>query len=153
VEIGFRWYDAIAKTGYSTYEILVPFSRVNDVAIDSSSGLVAINEETPVMLTIYLPADTQLVDSIPPPEGVVIDWQNSDVGIKSLVFNADVDFGMTPGWASLPSFKVAFDVPLAQDKYERLIFDSGLFLGIGIQFLLAGIFDAFKMKNTRVSEE
>jgi hypothetical protein len=27
------------------------------------------------------------------------------------------------------------------------VFDSGLFLGVGVQFLLSGIYDAVKMRN------
>jgi len=147
VEIGFQWHGVISKTGYSTYELLIPFSRVSNLAVDPSSGLAPNPEEIPVVLTVYLPAETRLIDSIPQPSEVVIDWQDSNVGLKSLVFNADVDFGMTPGWANLPSFKITLDVPQAQNKYNRLIFDSGLFLGIGIQFLIAGIFDAIRARS------
>ncbi len=147
-EIGFRWFNAVTRTGYSTYELMVPFSRVNNIA-DSSTGLIATQEKTSVMLTVYLPADTRLVDSIPKPSEEVIDWQNSGVGLRSLVFVDDVDFGMTPGWPNLPAFRVSFEVPEAQERYNRLVFDSGLFLGIGVQFLLAGVFDAIKLRGSK----
>jgi len=147
VEIGFRWFDVVTRTGFSSYEFMVPFSRTNEIAVDASSGLGSIREKTTVMLTVYLPADTRLIDSIPQPSEEVIDWQDSDVGFRSLVFVDDVDFGMTPGWPNLPSFRVAFEVPELSERYNRLVFDSGLFLGIGIQFVLAGIFDAIKLRD------
>jgi hypothetical protein len=147
VEIGFRWFDVVTRTGFSSYEFMVPFSRTNEIAVDASSGLGSIREKTTVMLTVYLPADTRLIDSIPQPSEEVIDWQDSDVGFRSLVFVDDVDFGMTPGWPNLPSFRVTFEVPELSERYNRLVFDSGLFLGIGIQFVLAGIFDAIKLRD------
>ena len=149
VEIGFRWFNVVTRTGFSSYELMVPFSRTNDIAVDASSGLTAIREKATVMLTVYLPADTRLIDSIPPPSEEVIDWQDSDVGLRSLVFVNEVDFGMTPGWPNLPSFRVEFEVPELSERYNRLVFDSGLFLGIGIQFLLAGIFDAIKLRDNK----
>jgi hypothetical protein len=36
-----------------------------------------------------------------------------------------------------------------RERYSRLVFDSGLFLGIGIQFLLAGVFDAIKLRDKK----
>ena len=149
VEIGFRWFDVVTRTGFSSYEFMVPFSRTNEIAVDASSGLTSIREKATVMLTVYLPAGTRLIDSIPQPSEEVIDWQDSDVGYRSLVFLDEVDFGMTPGWPNLPSFRVAFEVPELSERYNRLVFDSGLFLGIGIQFLLAGIFDAIKLRNNK----
>jgi len=149
VEIGFRWFDTVARTGYASYELMVPFSRTDDIAADTTSGLSPIREKTTVMLTVNIPADTRLIDSIPPPSEEVIDWQDSDVGVRSLVFVDEVNFGMTPGWPNLPSFRVAYEVPELQGRYDRLVFDSGLFLGIGIQFLLAGIFDAIKLRDKK----
>ncbi len=149
VEIGFRWFDVVTRTRFSSYEFMVPFSRTNEIAVDASSGLRSIREKATVMLTVYLPADTRLIDSIPQPSEEVIDWQDSDVGFRSLVFVDDVDFGMTPGWPNLPSFRIAFEVPELSERYNRLVFDSGLFLGIGLQFLLAGIFDAIKLRDNK----
>jgi hypothetical protein len=60
-----------------------------------------------------------------------------------------VNFGRTPGYPELPSFRVSYEVPELKANYDRLIFNSGLFLGIGIQFLLAGIFDAIKLRDKR----
>jgi hypothetical protein len=149
VEIGFRWFDTVTRTGYSSYELMVPFSRANGIAADASSGLVAIGGKVVVMLTVNIPADTRLIDSIPPPSEEVIDWQEADAGVRSLVFSDEVDFGMTPGWPNLPSFRVAYEVPELRERYSRLVFDSGLFLGIGIQFLLAGVFDAIKLRDKK----
>ena len=148
--VGVYFRDRPARaTGYSSYELLVPFSRTDGIAIDSSSGLRAIGEKVVVMITVNIPADTRLIDSIPPPSEEVIDWQEADAGVRSLVFVDEVDFGMTPGWPNLPSFRVAYEVPELKERYDRLVFDSGLFLGIGIQFLLAGIFDAVKLKDNK----
>jgi hypothetical protein len=149
VEIGFRWFNVVTRTGFSSYELMVPFSRTNEIVVDASSGLRSTGEKATVMLTVYLPADTRLIDSIPQPSEEVIDWQDTDVGFRSLVFVYEVDFGMTPGWPNLPSFRVAFEVPELKERYNRLVFDSGLFLGIGIQFLLAGIFDAIKLRDKK----
>jgi hypothetical protein len=56
---------------------------------------------------------------------------------------------MTPGYPDLPSFRVSYEVPELRERYDRLVFNSGLFLGIGIQFLLAGIFDAIKLRDNK----
>jgi hypothetical protein len=86
VEIGFRWFDAVTRSGFSSYELMVPFSRTNGVTDDNSSGLRSIGEKATVMLTVNLPTDTRFVDSIPPPSEEVIDWQDADVGTRVLVF-------------------------------------------------------------------
>jgi hypothetical protein len=149
VEVHFRWYNAVKKTGFSSYELLVPFSRSDNVAVDTVAGSNRLQGKVLVSLYVNLLVESRIVDSIPPPNEEVISWQNSDSGIRSLVFVDEVDFGMTPGYPDLPSFRVSYEVPVLRGKYDRLVFNSGLFLGIGIQFLLAGIFDAIKLRNNK----
>jgi len=54
---------------------------------------------------------------------------------------------MPHGYPLLQSFRVVFEVPGLRERYDRLVFDSGLFLGVGVQFLLAGVYDAVKMRG------
>jgi uncharacterized membrane protein len=42
---------------------------------------------------------------------------------------------------------LVFELPGLRERYDRLVFDSGLFLGAGVQFLLAGVYDAVKMRD------
>jgi hypothetical protein len=149
VEVSFRWFNAVTRTGFASYEILVPFSESDNVAADASTGLSMLrNNEVAISLNVNLPVNDRLVDSIPQPVEEVISWRDS-LGIRSLVFVDKVDFGRTPGYPELPSFRVSYEVPELRESYDRLIFNSGLFLGIGIQFLLAGIFDAIKLRDKR----
>ena len=148
VEVSFQWFNAVTRTSFASYEILVPFSESDNVAVDASSGLTMLRNEVAISLNVNLPVNDRLVDSIPQPVEEVISWRDS-LGIRSLVFVDKVNFGRTPGYPELPSFRVSYEVPELRVSYDRLIFNSGLFLGIGIQFLLAGIFDAIKLRNER----
>ena len=38
-------------------------------------------------------------------------------------------------------------MPSLRQRYDSLVFDSGLFLGVGVQFLIAGLYDAIKMRE------
>lgn len=51
------------------------------------------------------------------------------------------------GYPLLQSFRVVFELPGLRERYDRLVFDLGLFLGVGVQFLLAGVYDAVKLRD------
>jgi hypothetical protein len=149
VEVHFRWFNTVTRKGFSSYELLIPFSRSDNFIVGTAAGSNMLRNKVIVSLRVNLSVDSRIIDSIPPPNEEVISWQNSDSGIRSLVFMDEVDFGMTPGYPDLPSFRVSYEVPELRERYDRLVFNSGLFLGIGIQFLLAGIFDAIKLRDNK----
>lgn len=87
------------------------------------------------------------MEPIPQPVGESIYWREWAPGHRSLVMEDRVRFGMPHGYPLLQSFRVVFEVPGLRERHDRLVFDSGLFLGVRVQFLLAGVYDAVKMRN------
>lgn len=47
------------------------------------------------------------------------------------------------------AFSVSFELPEKREVKERLIFDSGLYLGLGVSLILSGIYEALKIRAGR----
>jgi len=148
VEVQFRWLGAVSRVEYASYELSVPLSNS-----DSEAVLLVrpdarwLGGEPLVSVRVDLPVDCRVVESIPPAVGESIYWREWAPGHRSLILEDGVRFGMPSGYPLLQSFRVVFEVPGLRERYDRLVFDSGLFLGVGVQFLLAGVYDAVKMRG------
>jgi hypothetical protein len=148
VMVSFRWFGAVSRTGYTSYELATPFSNSDsEAALAVRPDAHWLGGEPLVSLRVDLPIDFRVVESIPQPVGESIYWRESAAGHRSLILEGSVRFGMPQGYPLLQSFRVVFEVPGLRERYDRLVFDSGLFLGVGVQFLLAGIYDAVKMRE------
>jgi len=77
----------------------------------------------------------------------MIYWREQNEGHRSVVLEDQVGFGMPHGYPLLQSFRIEFELQSLREQYDRLVFNSGLFLGVGIQFLIAGVYDAIKLKE------
>lgn len=44
---------------------------------------------------------------------------------------------------------MSFEIPEKREVKERLIFDSGLYLGLGVSLILSGIYEALKIRAER----
>jgi hypothetical protein len=148
VMVSFRWFGAVSRTGYTSYELSVPFSNSDsEAALAVRPDACWIGGEPLVSLNVDLPLDCKVVESIPQPVGESIYWRETALGHRSLILEDMVRFGSPNGYPLLQSFRVVFELPGLRERYDRLVFDSGLFLGVGIQFLLAGVYDAVKMRE------
>jgi hypothetical protein len=148
VMISFRWFGAVSRTGYTSYELAVPFSNSDsEAALAVRPDAYWLGGEPLVRLGVDLPVESRVVESIPQPVGESIYWREWAPGHRSLILEASVRFGMPQGYPLLQSFRVVFELPGLRERYDRLVFDSGLFLGVGVQFLLAGVYDAVKLRD------
>jgi hypothetical protein len=148
VMVSFRWFGAVSRIGYTSYELAVPFSNSDsEAALAVRPDACWLGGEPLVSLRVDLPVDCRVVESIPQPVGESIYWREWAPGHRSLILESNVRFGMPQGYPLLQSFRVVFELPGLRERYDRLVFDSGLFLGVGVQFLLAGIYDAVKMRE------
>ncbi len=146
--VHFRWHGVVERISYTGYELLVPFSSGRSDVLETALPAAIMFDETPyVTLSAELPLDSRVVDSVPSPTGETIYWREDAVGHKSLVMEDTVPFGQPTGHVVLTSFRVSFETPALKQRYDRLVFDSGLFLGVGVQFLIAGLYDAIKLRE------
>ncbi|MFH2111308.1 MAG: hypothetical protein ABIJ47_08630 [Candidatus Bathyarchaeota archaeon] len=148
VMVSFRWFGAVSRVGYTSYELAVPFSNSDsEAALDVRPDACWLSGEPLVSLRVDLPVESRVVESIPQPVGESIYWREWAAGHRSLILEGSVRFGSPHGYPLLQSFRVVFELPGLRERYDRLVFDSGLFLGVGVQFLLAGVYDAVKLRN------
>jgi hypothetical protein len=148
VMVSFRWYGVVERVSYTSYELLIPFSNSDSVALTAARPDAVTLGGTPfVSLMLDLPFDSRITEAVPQPIGETIYWRNETLGHRSLVMEGYVPFGSPQGYSQLQSFRVGFEVPSLRQRYDRLMFDSGLFLGVGVQFLIAGLYDAIKLRE------
>ena len=148
VLLSFRWYGVAEKTSYTSYELLVPFSNSDSSALSAARPeAIPMGGNPFVSLMVELPPDSRVTEAVPQPVGETIYWRNETGGHRSLVMEGYVPFGLPQGYSLLQSFRVGFEVPSLSQRYDSLVFDSGLFLGVGVQFLIAGLYDAIKMRE------
>ena len=148
VEVHFRWLGALSRVGYASYELAVPFSNSDsDAVLAVRPDARWLGGEPLVSVRVDLPVDCSVVECIPQAVGESIYWREWAPGHRSLVLEDGIRFGMPHGYPLLQSFRMVFEVPGLRERHDRLVFDSGLFLGVGVQFLLAGVYDAVKMRN------
>lgn len=146
--IHFRWLGVVEKVSYTSYGLLVPFSTSDSAALAAARpGAVVLGGAPFVSLLVELPLDSRVTETVPQPVGETIYWRDESLGHRSLVMEARVPFGSPQGYSQLQSFRVGFEVPSLRQRYDRLVFDSGLFLGVGVQFLIAGLYDAIKLRE------
>jgi hypothetical protein len=146
--LSFRWYGVVEKVSYTSYELLVPFSNSDSPALAAARPEAVVLGGKPfVSLMVELPSDSRVTETVPQPVGETIYWRNETGGHRSLVMEDYVSFGIPQGYSLLQSFRVGFEVASLKQRYDSLVFDSGLFLGVGVQFLIAGLYDAIKMRE------
>ena len=154
-QISGRWSNPVIKRGYSSFELMVPFSNSDSDALEGvKPGMFWIypnrnntSGDLKVSLKANLPIGSEITESVPQLKGEVIYWTEQNGGHRSVVLEDQVGFGRPYGNPVLQSFRIEFEQQSLREQYDRLVFNSGLFLGVGIQFLIAGLYDAIKLKE------
>lgn len=149
-----RWKQIIAKRGFFSYEIVVPFERsqCNVVQEHLPDAVMMHHEGLPLSLKFALPSRSRIIEAIPPPDQEEIRWLKlggTPRQCRFIAFERIVDFGLTSQLPEQYSFRTGFELSDEKERHERLLFDSGLFLGVGIQLIVAGIYEGTKYREER----
>lgn len=149
-----RWKQIIAKRGFFSYEIVVPFERsqCNVVQEHLPDAMMMHHEGLPLSLKLALPSRSRIIEAIPPPDQEEIRWLELGGTLRQcrfIAFERIVDFGLISQLPEQYSFRTGFELSDEKERHERLLFDSGLFLGVGIQLIVAGIYEGTKYREER----
>jgi hypothetical protein len=140
----FLWEGAFVREGFSNYALIIPFANNNETVhskvFECCPNAIALFDNVPFMVEIGIPYDSELKGSFPVP-----DTQEITTGKPqgNLVWHYNVT--ATPwGMPSSNQFKVDFEVPSDAELRNRLFFDSGLYMGLGISLIFSGVYEGLK---------
>jgi len=147
VDFWFVWRDFMIKKTFSTYDILVPFS-MNDHGnynvvhryFPETYLTYGKSFDHNANLGLFMTSGTQILESVPPPseevlfpEGRAIGWEDFLVGINPI------------DRPNSRLIRVSIQDTEVSDVHDRLLFDSGLYLGIGLSLIFSGLYEALKV--------
>jgi hypothetical protein len=145
----------VTRIDYYSYELNIPIQKsLNIAAQDTYPDLVKMTDQNPPFtLRLMLPSSCQLKTSIPQPLTEEIKWlglhgesfQGKFYTFSQQVSVYDVQFE-TP---ELQVFRVVSELSSKKMRYESLVFDSGLFIGIGIPLVITGVYESLKYYEER----
>jgi hypothetical protein len=134
----------VSKQSYSTYEVSMPISRTSSNLL-TKSGLSVTSFNVEWGCSMFAPTGTELKWAIPYPDNREI-WLPTNVdgasseGFTSFSWVAR-ERGFDPSDTDIRSdiISVLFDVSADSRLQGRLLFDSGLYMGIGIGLVISGL--------------
>ena len=140
----FTWEGLFVREGFSSYALTIPFANANETVhskvYDCCPNALALFDDVPFMVEVGIPYDCEFKGSFPVP-----DTQEITTGKPqgNLVWY----FNNTATRWSMPSsnqFRVNFEVPSDAELRNRLFFDSGLYMGLGISLVFSGVYEGLK---------
>ena len=157
--IDFRWRDTVTRIDYYSYEVNIPIQKsLNIAAKDKYPDLTVMTDSNPPFtLRPILPSDCQLKTSIPQPLTEEIKWlglHGESVQGKFFTFSQQVRvYGVELETPELQVFRVVSELGSKKMRYESLVFNSGLFIGVGIPLVITGVYEFFKYYEERGSND
>lgn len=144
LSLHFMWEGLYVREGFSSYALIIPFANANETVhnkvYESCPNAIALFDDVPFMVEVGIPYDCEFKGSFPVP-----DTQEITTGKPqgNLVWY----FNNTATRWSMPSsnqFRVNFEVPSDAELRNRLFFDSGLYMGLGISLIFSGVYEGLK---------
>ena len=147
--IAFDWEGAIHQESYSVFTIALPvtlglkpsavnypYERLPNVEKAYYADSLGLS------VGMELPWDFEVKQSYPSTDTVITEW-----GGDSLVISLEPDIiveGKPISGKHLQIIMVEFEVTSLLERRDRLLFDSGLYMGLGIGLLFSGIHESLK---------
>jgi len=158
--VEFRWRDIIDKRDFYSYDVECPFqiSQDNNVVEEQLPGVwiqMMHHEGLTLNYRIAMPPGSRLQSSIPPPEKEEVYWlglQGETKQYRFITFSQNVHFGRLSQLPELNCFRVTLELTEEKERYEKLLFNSGLFLGLGVSLILSGVYETIKYEKDRKME-
>lgn len=148
----FLWRDFMIRQTFSTHEVLVPFSRNDHGRYNvvykyfPEAHLMFGDELKGASFWLSVPSGVRILESTPPPSWQELMWVTRGVG-----WHVSVDsFSYDEPCSQLIRLSVQ-DTELS-DIRDRLLFDSGLYMGLGMGLLLGGVHEATKFAAEKVKK-
>ena len=152
VNLTLCWKGLVSRQSFALYEIVVPFcSSINNTVARYFSDIHPLNY-TALGLSVELPDDCEIRDMIPLPDREELTSMSSPETPEVLVPHRYLSWQfpnnrvLTAGgmWPRSDIARVRFELLGESELQNRLLFDSGLYLGLGIGLLISGLHEALK---------
>jgi hypothetical protein len=125
IKIWFLWKDFLLRLGLAKYRLLIPFSFFT-VSLTDRPVFDKLE------LIVVLPKGTIPVSFLPEPDSFF-----GPIGGRSFYWNlTSIPLN--------PSVSIDFEVLQQKELYERLIFWSGILIGLGIPLLVSGFIESLR---------
>lgn len=140
----FTWEGLSVREGFSDYVLIVPFANANETVhskvYECCPNALALFDNVPFVVEIAIPDDCEFKGSFPTPDAQDI-YTGKPQGNLVWYFN-----NTAPRWQAPFSnqFRVDFEVPSDTELRNRLFFDSGLYMGLGISLVFSGVYEGLK---------
>jgi len=153
VDVTFDWRDLVNRQAFALYEIVVPFcSTTHNIAVQYFPQVHPLNY-TVSNLSIEMPEGCEIRDTIPLPDKEELSSQTSPNEPEVLRPHRYLSWQLPPSsllperegmWPTSDIIRVRFELLAETELHGRLLFDSGLYLGLGVGLLISGVHEAMK---------
>lgn len=140
----FTWEGLFVREGFSSYSLMIPFANANETVhskvYECCPNAVALFDKVPFMVVIGIPNDCEFKGSFPAPDVQEITTGKPQGNLVWYYNNTATRWPMP----SSNQFRVDFEVPSDAELRNRLFFDSGLYMGLGISLIFSGVYEGLK---------
>jgi hypothetical protein len=152
VQFEFTWEGLIRKKSFSNYMISIPLAdSEGDTHEEVSKRLPnasAYWEDVRVKIMIEMPEDCEYTGSVIPPVQSLAQTLQTRSSIVWDITNPNVM--VAPGTAY--HFAMNFENNVEAELRDHLLFDSGLYMGLGVSLIFGGLYEAIKI-GTDIARE
>ena len=150
LSIRFDWEGCIRRGGFSTFTIALPIT----LGLEPGYGFypyehvanvdyVYFADRLEYTVGMEFPSELEIKQSFPPTDTIVTEW-----GGDAMVVFWEPQISASQkrvASKSLQMVMVEFEATKLSETHDRLLFDSGLYIGIGVGLLIGGIHEALKL--------
>jgi hypothetical protein len=144
LSLHFVWEGVFIREGFSSYALIIPFANANETVhskvYECCPNAVALFDNVPFMIEIGIPYDSEFKGSFPAPDTQEVITGKPQGNLVWYHNNTATRWAMP----SSNQFRVDFEVPSDAELRNRLFFDSGLYMGLGISLVFSGVYEGLK---------
>jgi len=145
VQFEFNWEGLIRKRSFSNYIISIPLvdseGDTHEEVFRRLPNASAYWADIRVKIMIQMPEECEYTgSSIPPVQSLAQTLQTT----SSIVWDiTNPSIMATPG--TVYQFTMSFENTVESEQRDHLLFDSGLYMGLGVSLIFGGLFEAIKI--------
>ena len=151
-DLVFTWKGLITKEDFSNYKLSIPLADssgdTHKKVLEYCPNASVYFEDTLVKIAIQMPENCEYKSSIIPPVQELAQTSQTQSYILWNIVNPNV-MG-TPG--TTYHFTMSFENNVESELRDHLLFDSGLYMGLGVSLIFGGVYEAIKICTDIVKE-
>lgn len=143
VTVIFHWRNFIIKRGFSTYDIIVPFSTATFNVANTYLPNVNPAGFSELVFGTYFPPESEIRETFPfPTEETMKGFATTRYILWSL---GELGLSTEESGPSSKLVRIRLELPEESELRGRLMFDSGLYMGLGVSLIFSGVHEALKL--------